>query len=203
MLVAFLGPDENTTRPCEGSTQPFAGWIVGDDGIAPSTAFVVEMPTPSHSVAVWRLVSDVPAGSIPASPELRDWAGTGEWTVLVPRRGDAIRVVRNGSSVFVDDASGGSPVERLDLRSPPSTQPEIERIDRAYQALASEYRPWRELYEYRQKATLAVLLLLLAQELLVAVYRRVMRKPAWPLRLVALICWTLLGLGLHFVYFGA
>jgi hypothetical protein len=202
MLVTFLGPGAATVRTYEGSIQPFAGWIVGDEGIAPSTALVVDMPTPSHAVAVWRLVADRAAESISASPVLQGWAGPEDWEIVVPVGAEVIRVSRDGSSLLVDGPPGGDSSERIELRDPPSTEVETERIRRAYEALASEYRTWRGFYRYRRTATLVVLVLFLAQELLAAAYRRIRRRPALPLRIAAVPCWVLLGVWLHFVYFG-
>ncbi|PYM94867.1 MAG: hypothetical protein DME04_06350 [Candidatus Rokuibacteriota bacterium] len=199
-LTAFIvGSAGTSARAYRGSEAPFVGWLAGPAGGRPASAIVVEQPAnDAWAATVWSLSDDRPgARRVVAQPEMRAWAGPEKWTLLVPAEKGTVELSREVDKVFVRAGGARDPVHVM-LARPESVDQKIAEIRASYQRAIAKYPPFRDVIDYRLKATYVVIGALLLQELFFAAYARLAgayytRGRYALLRGLSMIAWIGLG----------
>ena len=186
-----------------GSLSPFGGWEIVDYQLEAASAIVVEQPAgDSWVAAIWWLHDE--GGPNPHTdqlPTMTQWGGADSWTLALPAESRRMNLRRDGETIIVD-TDGGGVVAEVRTESPPDVSAEVAAIRSGFQKVHKMYPRFRALITSRQKVTLFLLVLFLAQELFFFVYCRFATRFYAGLRVVSLLCWLGAGTWLLVFYYG-
>ena len=184
----------------EGSTSPFAGWTVTGARPQPAAAIRVEQPAgDAWSVAVLSTAALAsPKTYAGDEPQMSAGSTADDWTVTLPMSSGELRIAKTEARIAVEHPGVARTTSAVELRPAPDVSPELDSIKDAFDQMASDYPVFQERRSARAKTTAALVVGLLAQELLLLLIRRVRPGLAMPIRLLALACWVALGAVLWF-----
>ena len=171
-----------------GSLAPFGGWIVR-----------AGRPTPAPSIEVQQRADRMPRATVLKLGEQSasvsvDATQTDEsqWTISVKSVSDGFVIRRMKDLLLIQFADGRN--ERVQLVAPTNVEARRRDIVSAYEEAMREFPGVRELTFYRYRLTMLALLLLAAQELVIAGTRRFSRGSVPVVRTVASLAWLSFGL---------
>ena len=186
--LTFAGPLASVPSLRLGSPVPFGGWIVRAGRPTPAPAIEVQQRADRAPVAtVLRLGDESAAVRVEAIE-----ADETQWSISVEsaKDGFVLRRVKNQLSIRFADGRD----EHLQLAPSADVDPRRRDIVSAYKAAALEFPGVRDLTFYRYRLTLLVVMLLAAQELVIAATRRYSQRSVPVLRGVASLAWLAFGL---------
>jgi len=201
----FLGPPAMTIKNFWGSRDPFAGWITLDGRPMAANAISTGQPAEAAwAVTVWVLDKDSGAKGNESSAARVEWSNGRSWKILVPLEAGSQIISRDGERISVDgvphDRSTHSPIVET-LEPPlPRAASQIAALRADYQVAAARYPRFRDLFLYRQRASLIGIALLFLQESFLAIYRRLGGTHLLALRTFALLAWAGLCVWVPLVY---
>ncbi len=187
LLAYFAGPRGMKVASFHGNHDPFAGWGVSEGRPIAASAVVTEHPCDGGwAVTIWLLGGPQNSNSGIAV----DRRGRESWKIQVPAGSGSQVVAREGAALSLDDDSSvrHSRITGT-LESLPSVHPQVAALRDSFSLAASHSPRFRDLSAYRLRATLAVIFLLLLQEILLAIYRRRSGRYLGALRVLALLGW--------------
>ena len=174
-LQAFFQASPGATEiRMRGSWQPFAGWQVEEGTPTAARAIVIEQPAQNAwSIAAW-LWEPASTPSQPGKPPQITWNGPENWQMQWRDRAGDILVSRSNGVVELRQAGK---LETVELGGSIDVQAEHARLQRDLSTAAAKYPPFREAPSRRAKLSWALLAMLIAQELFLALMRRL--APTW------------------------
>jgi hypothetical protein len=197
--VAFLGNTGQRVSAHRGERDPFAGWVVGASGVAPAPSFVVEQGSNGGwSLMAARLQPSRFGAMPPPAPSMETWAGPEQWRLVAPgigtlvRTGTMLRLVR------------GEAVTELPIAAIGDATAGRQHLEAAYAAVASAawVSGWyRDVIEYRWRATVMLLVLVAAQVLAVGAVKAFARQRLGTVYALAVCWWLVVGGWLNLAYF--
>ena len=203
MSVRVLTSSGTTVKQVQGSFEPFAGWQVVDStsAPAPAPALVIDQPgRDSWTIVVSCLNIDSP-DAVPCPDRIEGHFSRDEdWVVALETRSARLALRRATDTIQVDGDLAPRRSQTLALRAPADVSPAIEDLRRAYVQAASQYPRFKDVTRYRVRVSVAIVLLVTAQEVLFAVPTRLKRR-SHLFRALATLAWALLGTWLIAVYF--
>jgi hypothetical protein len=189
--LAIAGSPGTAMGTASGSLAPFAGWHVRDGRPQPAPAIRVDQPDADAWLA---LVLTAGEGSTTTAsdgaPGLSGLEDPESWTVTIPTAAGDLSVSRSGRDVSVTRPGGTS--DTIALVARPQSQTE-SAARAAFQATAARYPVFRDLAARRQAASLAILALVLVQELILLLARRRRPRTYTPLRVLGMVGWSALA----------
>jgi hypothetical protein len=201
----FLGPDDPAVTVHRGSLEPAAGWAIAresEDVIPAYTARVERPSSGSWSAAVFRLkdrLADVP--DIDAV-EFDYWNNPVDWALMIRDPVRTLRLVRSSTELTVSAQGNGSGDRVLELGGPVDVSLQREKIRQAFAAAEKTYGPKFSVNQDRRvRLTVALLGLVIAQEVFFFLYKLLFNYKYMALRLLAAFAWLPLGLLIHLRYF--
>ncbi|MDW7711867.1 MAG: heparinase II/III family protein [Deferrisomatales bacterium] len=200
----FLGSDGHGWSVHRGSLDPAAGWAIDAHNKArPAFAVRVDQRSSGSWSAVVFWLHDVGSpAEVPPNVAMEHWAGPSDWGLVVGQDGGPLRFTRAGNELTLSGGNLAEADQTVELRPGPEVSAERERIDRAFAAAGEKYGPkFRESRGLRVRLTVALLYLLLAQEVFFFVYGRFTERYRMPLRIAAAAAWVATGLAIHARYF--
>jgi hypothetical protein len=175
---------------------PFGGWEVVDSVGRPASAILIEQPAKdSWSFVVWALKNRFDENKVSSSPSMQLWQGPENWTILLPTKSGTVQLSRNGSKVFLGKEDT-HPLASLTLNKPAGNDSAEFVIKAAHDQTAKKYPKFIDGMEYRLKATVLSIVLLVMQEILFFLYKRITMRHYLSLRGISNIAWMILGLWL-------
>jgi hypothetical protein len=200
----FLGPAAMRTENIRGSPDPFAGWISLDGKPTVTNSIVTSEPAEgAWAVTIWVLDAQNVNKEVISTPAAVEWSNAREWRVRIPLKGGSQFVSRKGDRISTDlvAATSGHHSFGDTLHPPPaSAAREIARVDANYQSDAIRYPRFRDLYAYRIRASAVAMALLLLQGLFFAIFRYAGSRYLVHFRLLALVGWLCLCIGVRIYY---
>jgi hypothetical protein len=124
-----------------------------------------------------------------------EWKSPQTWNVRVPMKNGSLLLTREGDRISASEngaSEAGAPILEALRPTGIGEAAEIESINANFEAEARKYPRFRELYEYRVRASVLGVALLLLQELFFGVYRRWRGKHLLILRAASLAGWVVL-----------
>jgi Heparinase II/III N-terminus/Heparinase II/III-like protein len=192
----LLGPPAMAIRNLRGSRDPFAGWLALEGKPTPTNAIVTTQPTQEPWAAtVWVLDGDSQAKPERNSAASVEWKSPQTWNVRVPMKNGSLLLTREGDRISASEngaSEAGAPILEALRPTGIGEAAEIESINANFEAEARKYPRFRELYEYRVRASVLGVALLLLQELFFGVCRRWRGKHLLILRAASLAGWVVL-----------
>jgi hypothetical protein len=205
LRVGFFGVPAPQLFRYRGSRTPFAGWVMHQGSPEPAEAFLVDQPSGRGcAFTVWRLDRPGrkdPLLSAPIASNVK-CNGVTSWSIRVNGEAGELTVERSGDEIVITprEAKKAEP-DHLILQGP---SPEVEKLEsnleRAYQAAESRYPRYRDLMEYRGRASLAMVLLLALQELGLMVIRWRWNNLKAAAQVFIVLSWTVIAIWLHWFY---
>jgi len=195
VLTKFISGSIGTTiRSVKGSQMPFAGWQVADNSGRPASAILLEQPAnDSWTMVVWSLNDNRPGTRrVIAVPAMRSWEGPEKWAIVVPVESGTIRLFREANEVVLEDDTRYP--AHLMLSRPAGIDEKVAGIHEAHEKLSSKYPRFGDYIDYRVTATYLVLVLVVLQETLFAIYKLFTRKYYFLLRGFSSFLWAVVGL---------
>jgi len=198
LRASFLGPSLMTTRVFRGSREPFAGWVVTNDGLPTATrAVMTEQPANgAWGFTVWTLAGAAnKSAETSAPPRVLNWVNGRSWRVLIPlANGSTTEVSRYEDTISVHGAASGPPTLVASLVPMQDISGPLDELRSSLLVTANSYPRFRELYRYRLRATYGLLLVLALQELFFFAYKRMGGGCLVALRFASILGW--LGSGM-------
>jgi hypothetical protein len=192
--VYFFGADQEVSQ-LFGSRYPFGGLVARDGIIRSVNAFVVTAPFESWSVALWAPV--VATSRSAGAPTMVAWDGPEQWSLSLPGVDGIYLIARNGSELDVTLPKTGR--RSWPLESGPAIRPLRERATGRYLEAAALYPPFDDYIEYRERVTVGIGVLFVAQFAGLGVLS--LLRVAQPLRATAVaLAWALTGWWLYYSY---
>ena len=200
MVLGVASSPGATVRQLHGSLDPFGGWQVIRWTPTPVDSLLIEQPAgDSWTITTWCLQDDAAAGrGCPARPISARFVRDDDWSVTVPRLPVPITLRRTGGVLEGDGLAGSGP-SRVALEAAPDVAGPRAAIRAALESAIRHYPRFRELGYYRLRATYALLVAFVLQELTFAVV--VPRgTPRRVLRWASVVAWLGVGVWLTRVY---
>ena len=192
--LIFAGALASSPVIRSGSLAPFGGWIVRAGRPTPAPSIEVQQPADRMPLAtVLKLGEQSASVSVDATQ-----ADESEWTISVKSVSEGFVVRRSKDLLLIQFADGRD--ERVQLVAPINVDGRRRDIVSAYEEAMREFPGVRELTFYRYRLTVVALLLLAAQELVIAATRRFSRGSVPVVRAVASLAWLSFGLLAVFWY---
>lgn len=196
LAVFVVGSDGTSTQNLKGSQMPFGGWEVVDSVGRPASAILIEQPAKdSWSFVVWALKNRFDENKVSSSPSMQLWQGPENWTILLPTKSGTVQLSRNGNKVFLGKEDT-HPLASLTLNKPAGNDSAEFVIKAAHDQTAKKYPKFIDGMEYRLKATVLFIVLLVVQEILFFLYKRITMRHYLSLRGISNIAWMILGMWL-------
>lgn len=200
MVLGVLSSPGTTIRRLHGSLDPFAGWQVVDGRPTPVDSLLIEQPASnSWAITAWCLQDESRlVRACPSQPVAARFTTDSDWGVTVARVPGPVTLRRTGGVLEGQSITAGGSI-RLALESPPDVASVRETIRAAFDQAIRHYPPFRELASYRLRATYAIAVAFVLQELAFAVgrprgtARRVLRG-------LSVAAWLGVGLWLTRIY---
>jgi hypothetical protein len=201
MSVRLLSSSGTTVRQVQGSFEPFAGWQVVDSTPTPAPALVIDQPgRDSWTMVVSCLDSDLP-DAVPCPDRIEGHFNHDEdWGVALHTGSARLALRRATDTIQVDGDLEPRHSQALTLRAPADVSPAREELRRARARAASQYPRFKDVTRYRVRVSVAIVLLVTAQEVLFAVPTALKRR-SHLFRALTTLAWALLGTWLFVVYF--
>jgi Heparinase II/III N-terminus/Heparinase II/III-like protein len=204
-LAAFVWGIEGTqVKPMRGSLRPFAGWEVVGSRPQPAPAIVVEQPAHhSWSAVVWSLDDSVtPARHLERQPYMAAWKDAENWEIALPIKSGLLEIQREDNTIVARDRSNVGSDISLELTKAQDLTQTISQIHNSYAIARDKYPQFRGNFPSRLKITKLLVVLFVIQEILLFMYRKVVRTGYLAIRLCNVIGWVAIGLWLNMVKFG-
>jgi hypothetical protein len=200
--IGVAGSAGTVVEAVRGSRSPLAGWQVVGFVPQPVDALRVEQPGGDAS-AVFVLSTaaiDAPDSYAGGAPELSEGNRVNDWTVRLPIEAGWLQLTKTGDQIDVEMPTvEGSPVRTLQLQQPPDVESEMRAIDDAFDRMAVAYPVFQPRQSARLRVSAGLAAVLVVQELLLLVVTRLSAGLALAVRLIAVICWLVLGAALYVV----
>ncbi|MBX3604325.1 MAG: hypothetical protein KF788_03595 [Piscinibacter sp.] len=178
LMLAVDGSEGIGATPLKGSLSPFGGWVAFDRRAWPAPGVDARLPQPGGwMLTTLALVPGDAASAAPAS--MRHHAGAEDWEIQLGEGADTLRLRRSGMRLSLEH--DGS-TETVELQPGPDVSAEIQRIERAGEALRTAFPRVRTLEPERRRASLALAGLwvaLAAGPWAVRRRRRAVRRATW------------------------
>jgi len=193
------GFDVNLHR---GDMAPFSGWLVEDEKVVETDAFVLDLLPESWSALAWQPVSANDRQGL-SSLYMKSWLSANEWDIQITDDDNVLSIARHGPEnrlVISDPDSAKS--RRSILLKQVSEEEDDAAIDKQYLTLRNKYMQSKLYYSYRLKVTWYLLAIFLLQELLFFVYvARLPSRSQLVTRYVTNAAWLAIAGWLYFFYF--
>lgn len=182
LTLALASSDPSLrTRALRAEVEPFGGWVVQPEGPVPAPAVEVHVPAArSVTATLLQIGRDPVRVDWPRRPDAA--ADEQMWDLGLQILGRTLRFSRRQSTLTVQE-SGLDGValstRTLELRGPGETSgPARQALRAAYRNAVLRFPPWRDLYDYRAKASAVLLALLLCVEVTLLAWGR-LAAPPW------------------------
>ena len=189
----FLGPDSMTRKRFRGSRDPFAGWVFAGGKPQPTEAMVTEQSADgAWAVTIWVMDEDASlTGSSQSQARVVQWKDARSWKILLPLKNGSKLISRQSETISIDETSAvlHAPVTGVLAPQPANVPAQIAMLHANYQAAALRYPRFRDLFRYRVRASALGLMILVFQELTLALYRRMGGTHTIALRVLSLFGW--------------
>lgn len=201
MSLHLLTSPGASVRQIEGSLEPFAGWQVVNGTSKPAPALVIDHPAPGGwTILVSCLVTAAPAAT--PCPERADGHVTGDddWVLTLRMPSARLALRRASQTIQVDDDRSPRSSQTLTLQPGADVAPRLEELRRAFAETTGEYPRFKEVMRYRLRVSHGILIVLLVQEVVLALPTPIKRH-ARLFRWLSIAGWAVLGGWLMLVYF--
>ena len=207
LRASFLGVPKLQLSRYRGSRTPFAGWVMHQESPQPVEALLAEQPSGQGcAFTVWSLQRQHLSRSIENGPIASNVECKGEtsWSIRVNSEAGVETVERRGDEIAYSGGVTRAKVVRVTLETV-SRQVERETsiVEEAYGKAAAHYPRFRDLMEYRRRASVAVIILLVSQELALIAVRRRWNSVVSGVQMLAVLSWAATGVWLHWSYLAA
>jgi hypothetical protein len=204
LKASLFGPTTMKVARYRGSHTPFAGWITSRGEPHPTNAILTEQPAnDSWMFAIWSLRKQaMNSTSAEVEPKLLERKDDRSWRISIPSETGTQEIARSGETISIR-ATRSSAIQEMSgslVPCPPAVATQVAEIQSAYQKMAGHYPRFRELVQYRYRASLAIFCLFLLQAIKLLAWRRIMPRTALTTGLVAFLCWLALGVWLQLSY---
>lgn len=168
-LAISFSPTTKQPTHHRGSEQPWAGWVVIGGKPQPADALRISAPGPTSAIAA---IFHTTATDHSATEQHLEFAPTpnpDNWSLSIVIEDRHIRLVRTGSEITATGLGGtDQPDEssQLSLVAPPGIGAQTDALEKAYAGAVAVFPPWRDLFAYRLKLTVAVLAIAVLIEVL-------------------------------------
>lgn len=204
LKASVFGPTTMKTARYKGSHTPFAGWITSGGEPHPTNAILTEQPAnDSWTFAIWRLRKQgMNSLSTEMGPKLLERKDDRSWRISIPSETGTVEIDRRGETISIRAAESKATQEMSGSLMPcrPAVAAQVEAVHSAFQRMASSYPRFRDLVQYRYRASLAIFCLFLLQSIVLLAWRRIMPRTALTTGLAAFLCWLALGMWLQLSY---
>jgi hypothetical protein len=191
--LARPGQGSVPTQILKGSTSPFAGWVVVGSKPTSAPTLRVEQTGPAGLTAT---VISISQSRAPATVTIAASSKADQWNVEVQGPQGSTTMARSGSTLSIDSPGKH---QAIVLTTPEPQSVERDALRSAMNRAMDLYPPWRELGKYRSRIYMAVPMLWLAAEVVIAFlpFRRRWRHTA---TVALLLGWIGIGFWLNFIY---
>lgn len=193
LRVFFGGVPGTARRKIEGSYSPFGGWSVVGGIVRPAPAVVIEQPADgSWALASWSLTGGPGTElELAGAPRMHRWEGAEDWEVILPTAAGPVMLRRQHGQISSSAPSGR--VWSLELAPGPDVSKPTADLRAALTTTSEKYGTADMSGIYRLKVTVALLVALLLNAIVLHLARRY--RPAWttPLRFMLFAGWLLLS----------
>jgi hypothetical protein len=184
--MLFAGPPALTPTLRRGSLAPFGGWIVREG-----------RPVPAAAIEVHQLADQAPVASVlmlgqPSASVRFDSIAADAWNIRLESERDGFVLRREKGLLSLQFADGRH--ERVELVAGADVRDRRQTIISAYETASHQFPGVRDLTFYRYRLTALALVLLVLQEVTIAVARRFAPRAVTALRAAASIAWLSFGL---------
>jgi hypothetical protein len=198
--IGMAGSQGTVVEAVRGSRSPLAGWQVV--GFVPQPVDALRVEQPGGDAWAVFVLSTAPIGAPDSyaggAPELSEGKRVDDWTVRLPIETGWLQLAKTGNQIDIEmPRVNGSPIRTLQLQQPPDVEPELRAIDDAFDRMAVAYPVFQQRQSARLRVSAALAAVLVVQELLLLVITRLSTALALALRLIAVVCWIVLGAALY------
>lgn len=200
LVVGITAAESATLQTHAGSRQPFAGWVVMERTPVPAPALAIRARADGRSPLITSFAIQDP-GLSPSPPAvLEAWVNTEHWRLRVPTRNGDVLIRRDGM-VLSRSMQPGDATSTVELRSVPVSLEVGQRVQTHLSAAARSYPRFVDVLAYRQRISIAIVALWLAQEVALVVLRWRTADWARRLRLASWPAWLGLSWWIGAIYF--
>ena len=201
LSVVISGSNGINMNLHRGDTMPFSGWLVDDDKVVKTDAFVLELLPEKWSALAWQPVSVIGKHGL-RSVDMESWSSPHEWNIRITGSDHILSIARDESENKLEISYPGSSKSRRNINLKHTPVGDNLALDEQFTALRNKYEQPKLYYSYRIKVTWYLLAAFLAQESLFLFYiPRLSSRAQHFSRYVTITGWLVTAGWLYFFYF--
>lgn len=200
MQVNLTGSEKIKTQFVMAERSPWRGWVVKDRVPTPAATVLARFTANSVLVSSFRAVNEDKPQDMTIN--LLTQQGPEAWELAIDIAGDRRASIARHPGGHIE-LKGMEEIgdTRMTLTAAPDIRAERAIIRAAYSSLAADFPRYREVFNYRLKATKLLLAIFAAQEILMALIWIYRRRLFPTIRQCQIAAWIVGGLSLHLRYF--
>jgi hypothetical protein len=201
LSVVIAGSNAVNVKLHRGDMTPFSGWIVDDEKVVATNAFVLDLLPEAWSAVAWQPISEMQGQGL-SSVDMMSWSSPQKWDLRITGSDHVFRIARVGpeKKLMIDDSNAQNSGRTVLLRQAQNSN-DIA-LDKQFTALNNKYEHQKLYYTYRTRITWYLVVLYFLQEALFLVYingRSV--RAQMVTRYTSNAGWLVLAGWLYFFYF--
>ncbi|MCP1675805.1 hypothetical protein J2T57_002960 [Natronocella acetinitrilica] len=206
LRLAWTGSSGLQVERLHGSESPWGGWVVDTDR-TPRAAEALRMMQQVSEQAWTALVVHLPVSSAapPAdktlSTQMLAWDGPEEWSLAINDADWELIVERTPGGLRLQNGLTTEPTDLFEWVPAEASEEGRQMLRTAFGEAEKRYGPrFNDYIEFRSLITGMTIVLLLAQEVVMLLCKRLLPGAYMPLRTLSGLAWIALGVGVHVRY---